>query len=63
MEHKGVEYRVVQTANPTGWKWTIEWGNDTTTTGKSSHSRSDAIFNAVRTIDRAIKSPPIRRAE
>src|SRR4030095_15721920 len=24
MQHKGIPYRIVQTSNPTGWKWTIE---------------------------------------
>jgi hypothetical protein len=23
MEYKGIEYNVVQTGSPTGWKWTI----------------------------------------
>src|SRR6202163_818061 len=23
MQYKGIEYHVVQTANPTGWKWTV----------------------------------------
>jgi len=24
MEHKGIKYIVVQTAAPTGWRWTVE---------------------------------------
>jgi hypothetical protein len=23
MEHRGIKYQVLQTANPTGWKWTV----------------------------------------
>lgn len=24
MQHKGINYTVVQTANPSGWRWTVE---------------------------------------
>jgi hypothetical protein len=24
MQHKGINYTVVMTANPTGWRWTVE---------------------------------------
>jgi hypothetical protein len=54
MEHKGIEYRVVQTANPTGFRWTTELDNKTQT-GVSS-SKGNAIFNAVRAIDKALKA-------
>jgi hypothetical protein len=57
MEHRGIQYQVVQTANPTGWKWTIELGEGRTKTG-SSFSKGNAIFRAVRAIDKAIKLPP-----
>jgi hypothetical protein len=56
MEHRGIQYQVVQTANPTGWKWTIELAGGRTKTG-ASFSRGNAIFNAVRAIDNAIKIP------
>jgi hypothetical protein len=58
MEHKGIQYQVVQTANPTGWKWTIQLGNGRIRTG-ASYSRGNAIFHAVRAIDKATKIPPI----
>jgi hypothetical protein len=53
MEHKGIEYRVVQTANPTGFRWTAEL--DTKTQTGVSSSKGNAIFNAVRAIDKALK--------
>ena len=65
MEHKGIEYRIVQTANPTGFRWIAELDNKTRT--GVSLSRGNAIFNAIRAIDKAleareararVKSPP-----
>jgi hypothetical protein len=52
MEHKGVQYQVVQTANPTGWKWTVNLPDGRTRMG-TSFSRGNAIFNAVRAIEKA----------
>jgi hypothetical protein len=53
VEHKGIQYQVVQTANPTGFKWTVHLDDSRTKTGVSN-SRGNAIFNAVRAIDRAV---------
>jgi hypothetical protein len=55
MKHKDIEYRVLQTANPTGWKWTVIMDEKRTKTGES-RSRSGAILNAIRTIDKALAS-------
>jgi hypothetical protein len=52
MEHQGVQYTVVQTANPTGWKWTIVLANGKTRTG-SSFSRTGAIKLAIFAINKA----------
>jgi hypothetical protein len=57
MEHKGIQYTVVQTANPTGWRWTVELDENRTKTG-SSYSRGNAIFTAVRAIDKAVAARP-----
>lgn len=54
MEHKGIEYWIVQTANPTGFRWFAKLG-DKTQTGVSS-SKGNAIFNAIRAIDKALKA-------
>jgi hypothetical protein len=53
MEYRGIQYQVVQTANPTGFKWTVHLDESRTKTGVS-YSRGNAIFNAVRTIDKAL---------
>ena len=53
MEHKGIEYQVVQTANPTGWKWTVHLPEGRTKTGVS-FSRGHAIFYAILAIDKAV---------
>jgi hypothetical protein len=57
MEHKGVQYQVVQTANPTGWKWTVQLAEGRTKTGVS-FSRGHAIFYAINAIDRALSDQP-----
>jgi hypothetical protein len=53
VEHKGIQYQVVQTANPTGYKWTAHLTENKIKTGLSD-SRDSATFNAVRVIDRAL---------
>jgi hypothetical protein len=52
MEYKGIEIRVVQTANPTGFKWTVQLDAKRTRTGEA-YSRIAAIANAERAIDKA----------
>jgi hypothetical protein len=56
MEHRGIEYQVVQTANPTGWRWTVYFDQVKDKTG-TSFSKGNAIFNAVRAIDKALGAP------
>jgi hypothetical protein len=60
MEHKGIQYQVVQTANPTGWKWTAQLDQGRTKTGVSS-SKNSAIFDAVNAINKALGAPPKAR--
>jgi hypothetical protein len=57
MEHKGIPYTVVQTANPTGFRWAVEFDENKTKMGVS-YSRGDAVFQAIRVIDKASKAPP-----
>jgi hypothetical protein len=57
MEHNGIQYQVVQTANPTDFKWTVQLDENKTRTGVS-FSRGDAILSAMRFIDRAIREQP-----
>jgi hypothetical protein len=57
MEHKGVEYQIVQTANPAGWKWTVHLDETRLRTGISP-TREGAVFQALRTIDKAITARP-----
>ena len=54
MEHKGIEYQVVQTSNPTGWKWTAFLDANRTRTGVAI-SRANAVLDAERAIDKAMK--------
>jgi hypothetical protein len=57
MEHKGVQYQVVQTANPSGFRWTVQLDENRTRTGVA-RAKGNAIFQAVRFIDRALRERP-----
>jgi hypothetical protein len=54
MEYRGIQYQVVQTANPTGFKWTVDLGDGRIRTGQSFAMKA-AIVDAERKIDRALK--------
>jgi hypothetical protein len=60
MEHRSVQYQVVQTANPTGWKWTIYVPGRRPKTGTASN-RSMAIRLAEIAIDKAIRVKSAKR--
>jgi len=53
MEHKGVRYELVQTADPPGWKWVVHLSSMRTQTGFSSDKQL-AIHAAIRAIDKAL---------
>jgi hypothetical protein len=55
MDHRGVEYQVVQTANPFGYRWTVELDAEKTRTGTAT-SKGNAIFQVARVIDTAIRA-------
>jgi hypothetical protein len=57
MEHRGIQYLVVQTANPTGWKWTVQLDGGGIKTGVS-FLRQYAIFDATNAIDKALRVAP-----
>jgi hypothetical protein len=53
MEHRGMQYQIVQTANPTGFRWTVQIDANRSRTG-TSLSKGNAIFRAVCVIERAV---------
>ena len=55
MEYRGIRYQVVQTANPTGFKWTAQLDATRSRTGQS-YSMKSAILDAERAIDKAIRA-------
>jgi hypothetical protein len=55
MEYKEFEYHVEQTANPSGWKWTVFLGATKTRSGRSP-TRAHAVLDAQHTIDRVVRS-------
>jgi hypothetical protein len=54
MQHNGVEFEVVQTASPTGWKWSFQIPGKRIKTGRAT-SRALAIIFARTAIEKAIK--------
>jgi hypothetical protein len=60
IRYKGIEFQVVQTANPTGFKWTVRLDDKRARTGES-YSRIEAIRDAQRGIDNVIKAKPERK--
>ena len=55
MEHKGVEYSVVQLAEGLEWRWEVRFDDGKTRSGVTSVSRAVAIKQAETEIDRLLK--------
>jgi hypothetical protein len=53
MEHKGIEFTVVQAANPLGWIWTVHLPGNLEKTGRS-RNRPLAVARAQAVIDDAV---------
>jgi hypothetical protein len=53
-QHRNVEFSVVQTTCPTGWKWSMFLGADRTKTGHS-YSKDSAIADAQQKIDKYLR--------
>ena len=54
MQHNGVKFEVVQTAGPTGWRWSFQIPGKRIKTGRAA-SRALAILYARTAIEKAIK--------
>jgi hypothetical protein len=54
MDYKGIEYEVLQTANPTGWKWIVHLDAGRRKSG-ISFSKPMAITSAKHAIKKALK--------
>ena len=53
MEHRGIEYTVVQGIERGTWVWTVSLGNNTSKSGKSA-GRSEAKARAMQLINKAL---------
>jgi hypothetical protein len=61
MQYRDMEYQVVLTANPTGWKWTVQLDGRRTKTG-TGISRDHATLLAHLAIDKILAKrvvPPV----
>ena len=54
MEYQGVEYTIVQTINPFGWKWSFEREGRLPRTG-IAYDRTEAIRAVERAIGQALR--------
>jgi hypothetical protein len=57
MDYKGIEYQIVQTSSPSGWRWTVEMEGRRPRVG-TGYSRAAAIALAQIAIDKLIKQNP-----
>jgi len=55
MEHKGLEYTVVQMVDGSGWRWEVTFGAGKIKSGVTPISRAAAIKVAEYEIDRVVK--------
>jgi hypothetical protein len=54
MQHNGVQYQVAETANLSGWQWTVQLPDGDTKTGVSC-SKAHAMFYAINAIEMTLK--------
>ncbi|MBR0818912.1 hypothetical protein [Bradyrhizobium liaoningense] len=59
MEYQGIEYTVVQTINPPGWKWSFERAGWSSKTG-IGFNRAEAIIAAQRAIIQWLREKQLR---
>jgi hypothetical protein len=52
MQHKGVSYSVVQSANPTGWRWIVELLPPQRTRTGDAFTKALAVRRAIAAIDK-----------
>jgi hypothetical protein len=57
MEHKGIEYSIVQTASPTGWRWTVELVAPLKKRTGVTNQRAEAVRKALAVIDNLVLPP------
>ena len=61
MDHRGIEFSVVQSANPFGWVWTVHLPGNRENTGRS-RSRPLAVARALAVIDDEVANAVAARA-
>jgi hypothetical protein len=54
MEHKGVQYELLESASPRGWKWVVQLG--ATKIAGFSRPKDVAVFAAQRAVDKALRA-------
>ena len=51
-EHRGIKYTIVQTANPTGWHWTVDLLPPHKSRAGDTPRRDEAVLKAQHVIDK-----------
>jgi hypothetical protein len=59
MEYRGIQYQIVQTANPAGFKWVVQFRDGSTKIG-TTLTQNGAIFAAKYAIDKAKNEPKMK---
>ena len=57
MEYRGIQYQIVQTASPTGWRWTVELAPPLRSRTGQTIDRAEAVRKALAAIDNLV--PPV----
>ena len=57
LEHKGIKYSEVQTANPTGWRWSVDLTPPHKSRTGETPRRVDAVLKAQHVIDKDDPKP------
>ena len=57
MEHRGINYSVVRTANPSGWRWTVDLPPPQRIRAGNTFSKTDAVLRAIAAIDKLDPQP------
>ena len=58
MQHKGINFTVVQTANPTGWRWTVELPPPLKPRTGETSTRASAVRRALAVINKSLEPIP-----
>jgi len=60
LEHRGIQYQIVRTANPTGYRWTIYLEGNRARSG-TCFTTEDAVYEVKRAVAKSMSEKKGRR--